>query len=47
MEAKYQAEKERVKANEKPLMLGIGSSRVIVPNPNFMKMRHLRERRLF
>ena len=47
MEAKYQAEKERIKANEKPLLLGIGSSRVIVPNPNFIKFRHLRERRFF
>jgi hypothetical protein len=47
METKYQAEKERIKANEKPLMLGIGSSRVMVPNPNFIKFRHLRERRFF
>jgi len=47
MEQKYQLEKEKIKANERPLLLGIGSSRVIVPNPNFIKFRHLRERRFF
>jgi hypothetical protein len=46
-EAKYQAEKERIKANERPALLGIGSTRTLVPNPNFVRMRHLRSRRFF
>ena len=47
METKYQLMKEKIKANEKPSLLGIGSSRVLMPNPSFSKMRHLRERRIF
>jgi hypothetical protein len=47
METKYQAEKERIKANEKPSSFGIGSTRVLTPNPSFLKMRHLRSHRFF
>ena len=47
METKYQTMKEKIKANEKPSLLGIGSTRVLMPNPAFSKLRHLRERRFF
>ena len=47
MEQKYQLEKEKIKANEKPALLGIGSTRVLVPNPAFARLRHLRSRRFF
>jgi len=47
MEQKYQTMKEKIKANEKPSLLGIGSTRVLMPNPAFSKLRHLRERRFF
>jgi hypothetical protein len=47
MEQKYQTMKEKVKANEKPSILGIGSARVLIPSPAFAKLRHLRERRVF
>ena len=47
IETKYQLEKEKIKANEKPTLLGIGSTRVLVPNPNFIRLRHLRERKFF
>jgi hypothetical protein len=46
-ETKYQAEKERIKANEKPGVLGLGNSRVLCPNPSYLKMRHLRSHRFF
>jgi hypothetical protein len=46
-ETKYQAEKERIKANERPALLGIGSTRVLTPNPAYARLRHLRERRMF
>ena len=39
--------KEKIKANEKPSILGIGSTRVLTPNPAFTRLRHLRERRVF
>ena len=47
METKYQTMKEKIKANEKPSILGIGSTRVLTPSPAFTRLRHLRERRVF
>lgn len=47
METKYQLMKEKIKANEKPSILGIGSTRVLQPSPSFTRLRHLRERRVF
>ncbi len=47
IEAKYQAEKERIKANERPSIIGIGQTRTLTPNPGFIRMRHLRSGRFF
>lgn len=47
IETKYQAEKERIKANERPALLGIGSTRVLTPNPAFARYRHLRQGKLY
>lgn len=47
IETKYQSEKERIKANERPALLGIGSTRVLTPNPAYARMRHLKARRMF
>lgn len=47
METKYQLMKEKIKANEKPSLLGIGSTRTLIPSPAYAKLRHLRERRVY
>ena len=47
MDAKFLAEKERIKANVRPAPLGLGSSRTLSPNPNMIRLRHLRAHRFF
>jgi len=47
MEAKFEAEKERIKANVRPAPVGLGSTRVLTPNPAILRMRHLRAHRFF
>lgn len=47
MEAKFQTEKERIKANVRPMPQGLGSTRVLTPNPLMMRLRHLRAHRFF
>ncbi len=47
MEAKFEAEKERIKANVRPAPVGLGSTRVLSPNPLMLRMRHLRAHRFF
>ncbi len=47
MEAKFAAEKERIKANVRPVPVGLGSTRVLTPNPAILRMRHLRAHRFF
>lgn len=47
MDAKFLAEKERIKANVRPAPIGLGSSRVLSPNPAILRMRHLRAHRFF
>jgi len=45
--AEYQAEKEKIKANVRPAPQGLGSTRVLTPNPLLLRMRHLRSHRFF
>lgn len=47
MDAKFLAEKERIKANVKPAPIGLGSSRCLTPNPMVLRARHLRAHRFF
>jgi hypothetical protein len=47
METKFQTEKERIKANVRPMPQGLGSTRVLTPNPLMMRLRHLRAHRFF
>ncbi len=47
METKFEAEKERIKANVRPAPVGLGSTRVLSPNPLLLRMRHLRAHRFF
>jgi len=47
MEAKFEAEKERIKANVRPAPVGMGSTRVLTPNPAILRLRHLRSHRFF
>ncbi len=44
---KFEKEKERIKANVRPVPVGIGSTRVLTPNPQLLRMRHLRAHRFF
>jgi len=45
MESKFEAEKERIKANVRPAPVGLGSTRVLTPNPAILRLRHLRAHR--
>jgi hypothetical protein len=47
MEQKFEAEKERIKAQVKPNSMGIGSMRSICPSPNFARLRHLRAHQFY
>lgn len=47
METKFQTEKERIKANVRPMPQGLGSTRVLTPNPLMLRLRHLRSHRFF
>ena len=47
MDAKFLAEKERIKANVRPAPVGLGTTRVLSPNPAILRMRHLRAHRFF
>lgn len=46
LETKFQLEKEKIKANEKPLPMGLGTTRVLAPNPTLARLRHLRAHRM-
>ncbi len=47
MDAKFLAEKERIKANVRPAPIGLGSTVVLSPNPSVIRLRHLRAHRFF
>ena len=46
LETKFQTETERITANEKPLPMGLGTTRVLAPNPTLARLRHLRAHRM-
>lgn len=46
LDQKFQVAKEKIKANEKPMPMGLGTTRVLAPNPTLARLRHLRAHRM-